>query len=192
MNMREDDDYLHNPDPKRDRDADGGSSIFTLRGLGNLGCLLILGLGLLTLLYVGLYSQQFLIIADKPRHSAGYPVITALTVRLQSRNGGFGLGGINGTGQVSFPTIPIGLVMSLINTRCRLWQVTGDLSISTLPGKPTPNQTTTPEKIGSLSGVTSSMSKVVHSTLGMIHIGKPLIFTTGKRTTLSGTTRQLS
>ena len=50
--MREDDDHLHNPDPKRDRRIDKGGSIFSVRGCLNLGCLLILGLGLLTLLYV--------------------------------------------------------------------------------------------------------------------------------------------
>ena len=36
------DDYLHNPDPKRDLKHDKGGSIFTLRGLQNLGCLALL------------------------------------------------------------------------------------------------------------------------------------------------------
>jgi hypothetical protein len=48
----EPDDYLHNPDPKRDRKNDAGGSIFTARGMMNLGCLMILALGILTLLYV--------------------------------------------------------------------------------------------------------------------------------------------
>ena len=44
------DDYLHNPDPRRDRKHDMGGHIFTARGIMNIGCLLILALGLLTLL----------------------------------------------------------------------------------------------------------------------------------------------
>lgn len=50
MNDPETDDYLHNPDPRRDRVNDKGGSIFTSRGLANLGCLLILVLGCLMLL----------------------------------------------------------------------------------------------------------------------------------------------
>lgn len=49
-NNPEPDDYLHNPDPRRDRKNDGGGNIFTARGLSNLGCLIILGVGLVTLL----------------------------------------------------------------------------------------------------------------------------------------------
>ena len=52
MNVREPDDYLHNPDPKRDRHYDAGGHIFTARGIANLGCLFILGAGMLMLLYV--------------------------------------------------------------------------------------------------------------------------------------------
>lgn len=39
--VREPDDELHFPDPKRDRQHDKGGTIFTGRGLVNLGCLLI-------------------------------------------------------------------------------------------------------------------------------------------------------
>lgn len=46
----ESDDYLHNPDPKRDRRNDQGGNIFTYRGITNLGCLLILAVGIITLL----------------------------------------------------------------------------------------------------------------------------------------------
>lgn len=35
----EPDDYLHNPDPRRDRRVDKGGSVLTGRGLANLGCL---------------------------------------------------------------------------------------------------------------------------------------------------------
>lgn len=38
----EPDDYLHNPDPKRDLKSDKGGHIFTPRGIANLGCLFIL------------------------------------------------------------------------------------------------------------------------------------------------------
>jgi len=50
MGTPEADDYLHNPDPRRDRNNDVGGGVFTVRGAGNLGCLTILGLGFLALL----------------------------------------------------------------------------------------------------------------------------------------------
>ena len=48
-NFREPDDELHNPDPRRDRKSDKGGTIFTARGIANLGCLFILfsGMGML-------------------------------------------------------------------------------------------------------------------------------------------------
>ena len=44
------DDFLHNPDPRRDRKIDKGGHIFTRRGLANLGCLFIISSGMLMLL----------------------------------------------------------------------------------------------------------------------------------------------
>ncbi|KAK2461638.1 hypothetical protein APHAL10511_006101 [Amanita phalloides] len=82
---KEDDDWLHNPDPRRDRKNDAGGSCFTYRGLTNLGCLIVLSLGLVTLF-------------------AGFPIISHFTRRRQSTLGGFNLGGINATGQV--PAMP--------------------------------------------------------------------------------------
>lgn len=58
MNDPESDDYLHNPDPRRDRINDRGGTIFTSRGLGNLGCLFLLALGCLMLLWVFLFPFQ--------------------------------------------------------------------------------------------------------------------------------------
>ncbi|KII90597.1 glycoside hydrolase family 16 protein [Plicaturopsis crispa FD-325 SS-3] len=81
----EPDDFLHNPDPRRDRKNDAGGNVFTYRGLTNLGCLLVLGAGLLTLF-------------------AGYPMITYFSKHKLSTLGGFNLGGINGSGQV--PSMP--------------------------------------------------------------------------------------
>jgi hypothetical protein len=49
-NHAEPDDYLHNPDPRRDRKNDRGGNVFTYRGLTNLGCLLILVAGIVALL----------------------------------------------------------------------------------------------------------------------------------------------
>lgn len=49
----EPDDFLHNPDPRRDRKNDKGGNVFTTRGLTNLGCLFVLAAGIVTLLYVG-------------------------------------------------------------------------------------------------------------------------------------------
>ncbi|KAF5357204.1 hypothetical protein D9756_006626 [Leucocoprinus leucothites] len=85
MNDSEADDFLHNPDPRRDRINDRGGTIFTGRGLGNLGCLTILILGLVALF-------------------AGYPIISFTTRHLQTTQGGFNLGGINASGQV--PDMP--------------------------------------------------------------------------------------
>lgn len=52
VNTPEPDDYLHNPDPKRDRNIDAGGHIFTARGISNLGFMAFLVLGMLMLLYV--------------------------------------------------------------------------------------------------------------------------------------------
>jgi beta-glucanase (GH16 family) len=75
------DDYLHNPDPRRDRKLDHGGNIFTYRGFTNLGFLILLCLGLLALF-------------------AGYPLISHFRTKTQSTLGGFNLGGTNATGQV--------------------------------------------------------------------------------------------
>lgn len=91
LNERDPDDYLHTPDPKRDMRIDTGGTIFTCRGFANLGFLLFLLLGLLTLF-------------------AGYPIISHFMEGSQSKNGGFNLGGINGTGQVPEMTGSFGLI----------------------------------------------------------------------------------
>ncbi|PFH54812.1 glycoside hydrolase family 16 protein [Amanita thiersii Skay4041] len=83
--FKEDDDWLHNPDPRRDRKNDAGTTFFTFRGLSNLGCILVLGVGLVALF-------------------AGYPLISHFTSTTQSTLGGFNLGGINASGQV--PDLP--------------------------------------------------------------------------------------
>ncbi|TFK56944.1 beta-glucan synthesis-associated protein [Heliocybe sulcata] len=80
-NHPEPDDFLHNPDPKRDRKNDEGGTIFTTRGISNLGCLAVLCVGLVTLF-------------------AGYPMITYFTKHSLKSFGGFNLGGINASGQV--------------------------------------------------------------------------------------------
>ncbi|KAI5120828.1 hypothetical protein M0805_007016 [Coniferiporia weirii] len=78
----EPDDFLHNPDPRRDRKMDQGGSIFTVRGIANLGCLFVLGAGTLTLF-------------------AGYPIISHFTKKVPSTLGGFNIGGTNATGQIA-------------------------------------------------------------------------------------------
>ena len=57
----EPDDYLHNPDPSRDRDRDRGGHICTARGIANLGCLFFLGGGIMMLLYgyFSVFSVKF-------------------------------------------------------------------------------------------------------------------------------------
>ncbi|EJU00016.1 glycoside hydrolase family 16 protein [Dacryopinax primogenitus] len=91
MADRESDDYLHNPDPKRDRKNDRGGTMFTARGIVNLGCLFIMAAGLIALF-------------------AGYPIISFFTTNHQKTQGGFNLGGINMTGQVPEITGALGLV----------------------------------------------------------------------------------
>ncbi|KAG2023057.1 beta-glucan synthesis-associated protein [Coprinopsis cinerea AmutBmut pab1-1] len=77
----EPDDYLHNPDPKRDVNYDAGGHFCTYRGLTNLGCMITLCLGVLALF-------------------AGYPIISHFTSPRPSKMGGFNYGGINASGQV--------------------------------------------------------------------------------------------
>ncbi|EKM61134.1 glycoside hydrolase family 16 protein [Phanerochaete carnosa HHB-10118-sp] len=78
----EPDDFIHNPDPRRDRKSDRGGDFFTYRALANLGCLVVLLVGLLALF-------------------AGYPIISHFTKQTQSTLGGFNLGGINASGQIA-------------------------------------------------------------------------------------------
>lgn len=85
MNHIEPDDDLHNPDARRDRTYELTGSIFTLRGLQNIGCLTILIMGMLLLF-------------------AGYPIISHFTKEGRSNQGGFNLGGINASGQI--PDLP--------------------------------------------------------------------------------------
>ncbi|KAF8609468.1 glycoside hydrolase family 16 protein [Ceratobasidium sp. AG-I] len=81
----EGDDYLHNPDPRRDRQNDMSSSMFTSRGIANLGCLAILALA-----FVGLFFV--------------YPVVDGVLQHKMSTLGAYNLGGTNASGQV--PEIP--------------------------------------------------------------------------------------
>ncbi|TFK48197.1 glycoside hydrolase family 16 protein [Heliocybe sulcata] len=80
-NQPENDDFLHNPDPRRDHKWDRGGSMFTGRGIANLGCLFIMAAGLITLF-------------------AGYPLATYFSKHDLKFFGGFNVGGTNATGQV--------------------------------------------------------------------------------------------
>ncbi|KAI0947300.1 hypothetical protein AcV7_009758 [Taiwanofungus camphoratus] len=87
----EHDDIFHNPDPRRDYRSDKGGSIFTPRGVTNLGCLIFLGLGIMALF-------------------AGYPLVTHFTKHDLSNLGGFNVGGINASGQIPAMTGYFGLI----------------------------------------------------------------------------------
>ena len=50
LHETEPDDSLHNPHPKRDRKDDSLGTVFTTRGLANLGCTFILVAGIVALL----------------------------------------------------------------------------------------------------------------------------------------------
>ncbi|KXN90403.1 Beta-glucan synthesis-associated protein KRE6 [Leucoagaricus sp. SymC.cos] len=69
----------------RDRKSDKGGTIFTSRGIANLGCL-------------------FLLVAAMLMLFAGFPVLQHFLKPKQTNQGGFNLGGTNATGQV--PKIP--------------------------------------------------------------------------------------
>lgn len=90
-NSPEPDDFLHNPDPKRDAKNDRGGSFFNERSYSNLGCLILLIVAIL-----GLF--------------AGYPIIAFFTKHSLSNFGGFNVGGLNASGQVPEMTGNWGLV----------------------------------------------------------------------------------
>ncbi|KAF8234028.1 glycoside hydrolase family 16 protein [Tricholoma matsutake] len=86
LNLVEPDDELHNPRGRMNAVERDGHPL-TARGLTNFGCLVVLCVGLVTLF-------------------AGYPLISHFTTKVMSTQGGFNLGGINGTGQI--PALPGG------------------------------------------------------------------------------------
>ena len=87
-----------------DKDLKNGFSI-SMRGIINLGCLIILFCGILMLLSVPLVFVQVSKELTKAIHSAGYPILSHFRKMNQiSALGGFGLGGINATGQI--PEMP--------------------------------------------------------------------------------------
>lgn len=65
--------------------------MFTKRGMANVGCLILLGLGLFMLF-------------------AGYPIIAEVQKQTLKVNGAFNLGGINGSGQVPATISQFGLI----------------------------------------------------------------------------------
>lgn len=75
------DDAMHNPDPVRDAVLDRKFTFFSVRGWLNIGTIVLLIGGLITLF-------------------AAYPIISFYTRPRPPTNGGFNLGGINGSGQV--------------------------------------------------------------------------------------------
>lgn len=80
-NFAEPDDALHEVTGPRDKSVNQRGNIFTVRGLTNLGCIVLLGVCLIALF-------------------AGYPIISYFTRHPLSTLGGFNFGGINATGQV--------------------------------------------------------------------------------------------
>ncbi|KZP04726.1 glycoside hydrolase family 16 protein [Athelia psychrophila] len=98
----EENDILHNPDPRRDSAKDKMGNICTGRGLSNLGCLFVV---------VGSLATLF----------AGYPFITYFKKNNLSAIGGYNIGGINSTSQV--PTnASLEITLSEKQTRGRDYQ----------------------------------------------------------------------
>ncbi|KAF8754670.1 Glycoside hydrolase family 16 protein [Rhizoctonia solani] len=81
--LNEPDDELHRPDPRRDRKLDSAGTLFTARGIVNLGCLIIL-------LWFTYTNES----------SAVYPMVSYLVKRPSTTLGGYNLGGVNASGQV--------------------------------------------------------------------------------------------
>ncbi|WVF65398.1 hypothetical protein IAT40_000125 [Kwoniella sp. CBS 6097] len=77
----EEDDDFHDPDFKPKKKSRFGSSIFTLRGAANLGCLFAMLLVLVVLF-------------------AGYPILDNYLSKGLKSHGAYNLGGINATGQI--------------------------------------------------------------------------------------------
>ncbi|KAK0501521.1 glycoside hydrolase family 16 protein [Armillaria luteobubalina] len=96
MNYREPDDALHNPTVRGGKIVDDETISFSKRGIANVGCLMILCLGLLALLSVP-FSVAVAAI-NRNRNSVAYPVLTYVqeqTSSLSSSNLG-----VNASGQV--------------------------------------------------------------------------------------------
>jgi hypothetical protein len=86
----EPDDYLHTIDyiKGKGQHIDKTGTIFTPRGMMNIGFLFILALGLLMLF-------------------AGYPILTVIMQIKETNKGGFNIGGTNSSGQVPYiPGLP--------------------------------------------------------------------------------------
>jgi hypothetical protein len=75
------DDPLHNPDPIRDAKLDHAWTIWSSRGWANAIMLAVILLGLIVLF-------------------AGYPIIHYVEQKAVQNRGGYGIGGINATGQI--------------------------------------------------------------------------------------------
>ncbi|KZV63644.1 glycoside hydrolase family 16 protein [Peniophora sp. CONT] len=71
--VQEPDDHLHNPDPRRDKRNDGGGTLFTFRGIANLGCLAIVAFAI-----IGLFGA--------------YPIASHFTRKAQTTNKQVSLG----------------------------------------------------------------------------------------------------
>ncbi len=86
------DDALHDPDERKtSRLTYSSGTIFTLRGIQNLGCLVIMILSLVTLF-------------------AGFPIITGISDLRNRNKAGYNIGGINATGQVPATIGNFGLI----------------------------------------------------------------------------------
>ena len=178
------DDDLHRPDPRRDVLNDSGT-MFTVRGLANLGCLSLLLLGLVTLLSVSFllfHASRFLTCAV---YSAGYPVISHFTRPKLSFNDGFNYGGTNASGIVCL-SVTILQRTSNCDSRSLNFPAAEVPSIQTLQIGQRQRPPFTTGQNYSWSSLTNSKKTVGPSTPATIHIGKPSTSTTGKRVTSSG------
>ncbi|KAK0188685.1 glycoside hydrolase family 16 protein [Armillaria mellea] len=96
VNYQEPDDALHNPTVRGGKVVDDDAISFSKRGIANVGCLMILCLGLLALLSVPL--SVAVLAFDRNRNSIAYPVLTY--VQEQTSSSSSSNLGVNASGQV--------------------------------------------------------------------------------------------
>lgn len=172
---REPDDFLHNPDPRRDRKRDRGGSVLTYRGLTNLGCLVFLALGLVALLYVPFPHFSLILTPSPAPDTPSYPISAPTPSRTQAVL----------TSGVSTPAarqVATSLIMSLVPSLPRFLPCQITLVSST--SIPHPRRLLSlllpMVQSGNSSSATNSIPKTAPSGLATTHTGRLQISITGR------------
>ena len=161
------DDYLHNPDPRRDRLTDSAGSILTRRGLVNIGCLAVLASALVCLLCVPIAPLWWIHV------KARFLIVPCIR---SSRN-------CSSPNVRRWGHITLEEQMPVVKSpRC---PVTLHSLIGTHQKRPIPIHRSKTGVSGILCSVTSSTRMGGPFILAMTRTGKPSICTTGARSSAS-------